>query len=268
MNVQTDEMSANVPQPKVSLSYQANDDVLVYTNYGRGYRAGGFNPRVTDLFNRDFKGEISDNFELGVKTSWWNKRFILNASAFYSDFQNRQQNAITFDDFTPGNYNYDRSEIIGFEFDTKIRLAKFLDLLFNYGAVTSTITEASSTGGADGTARDLTEFIGKNTSFVPQNNFNVGLASTIPVSDNATLDISVNLNGTGKIYWEDSNSPDFTSDAYQLLDAQIGLTMNKFKVSLWGRNILNEQYYLEYLDYGVGWRGTPATVGATVSVTF
>ena len=157
---------------------------------------------------------------------------------------------------------------IGFEFDTKIRLAKFLDLLFNYGAVTSTITEASSTGGADGTARDLTEFIGKNTSFVPQNNFNVGLASTIPVSDNATLDISVNLNGTGKIYWEDSNSPDFTSDAYQLLDAQIGLTMNKFKVSLWGRNILNEQYYLEYLDYGVGWRGTPATVGATVSVTF
>ena len=268
LNVQEDTKTANVPQPKVSLSYQATDDVLLYANYGRGYRAGGYNPVVTDLFNRDFDGETSDNFEFGFKTAWWNNRFILNGSAFYSDFTNRQQFIITEDDFIPGNFNYNKSEIIGFEFDTKTRISKYLDVLINYGFVKSTIIEGGSTGGADGTARDLNQFNGNNASLVPQNNFNIGLASTIPFNKTTILDISINYNGTGQIYWEDSNSPDFTSNAYQLLDAQVSLSMNKVKLTVWGRNILNEQYYLEYSDFGFGWRGTPATVGATVSLTF
>lgn len=268
LNVQNDTKTANVPQPKASLSYQATDDALLYANYGRGYRAGGYNPKVTDLFNRDYDGETSDNFEFGFKTAWWNKRFILNGSAFYSDFTNRQQFAITGDDFTPGNFNYNKSEIIGFEFDTKTRISKYLDVLFNYGFVKSTIIEGGTTGGADGTARDLNQFNGNNASLVPQNNFNLGLASTIPFNKTTTLDISINYNGTGKIYWEDSNAADFTSDAYQLLDAQASLSMKKVKFTVWGRNILNQQYYLEYSDYGFGWRGTPATVGTTISLTF
>ncbi len=91
LNNQTDKKKDNVLQPKASLAYQANKDVLFYGNYGRGYRAGGFNPKITPEFNRDFKGEISDNFEIGIKTSWWNNRFIINGAVFYSDFTNRQQ---------------------------------------------------------------------------------------------------------------------------------------------------------------------------------
>lgn len=268
LNVQEDEKKESVLQPKVSLSYQSSKDVLLYANYGRGYRAGGFNPRATPLFNRDFKGEFSDNFEVGFKTSSWNNRFILNGSVFYSDFTNRQQFAITSDDFTPGNFNYDKSTIFGFEFDTKTRLSKYLDFMFNYGFVKSEIKEGGSTGGANGTDRDLDQFNGKNTALVPQNNFNIGLASSIPFNEKTTLDLSLNYNGTGKIYWEDSNSPDFTSDAYQLLDAQASLSINKIKVSLWARNILDTQYYLEYSDFGFGWRGTPATIGTTFSVAF
>ena len=268
LNVQTDEKSASVPQPKVSLAYQANKEVLVYANYGKGYRAGGFNPKVTPLFERGYDGETSDNYEFGIKTTTWNNRLLINGSAFYSDFTNRQQFAITFDDFTPGNFNYDRSRIMGFEIDTKTRLAKYLDFLFNYGFVKSTIIEGGSTGGVDGTDRDLNVFNGNNASLVPQNNFNIGLLSTVPIDDKMTLDVSINLNGTGKIYWEDSNSEDYATDAYQLLDIQAGLTYNKVKFNLWARNLLDTKYYLEYQDFGIGWRGTPRTVGASVSISF
>ena len=241
---------------------------MFYANYGRGYRAGGFNPKVTPLFNRDFKGEFSDNFEFGFKTSWWNNRFILNGSVFYSDFTNRQQFAITGDDFTPGNFNYDKSTILGFEFDTKTRISKYLDVLLNYGFVKSEIKEGGTTGGPDGTSQNLNQFNGKNTSLVPQDNFNIGLASTIPFNENTILDLSVNYNGTGKIYWEDSNDPIYTSDAYQLLDAQASLTCNKIKLTVWAKNILDQQYYLEYSNSGFGWRGTPATIGTTFSIAF
>ena len=187
---------------------------------------------------------------------------------FYSDFTDRQQFAITGDDFTPGNFNYNKSTIVGFELDTKTRVSKYLDVLFNYGFVKSEITVGGTTGGASGSEQDLDQFNGKNTSLVPQNNFNIGLESSIPLNEKSTLDLSVNYNGTGKIYWEDSNNPLYTSNAYQLLDAQASFTCNKIKLTVWARNILDQQYYLEYSQDGFGWRGTPATFGSTLSLNF
>jgi len=32
--------------------------------------------------------------------------------------------------------------------------------------------------------------------------------------------------------------------------------------------MLDQQYYLEYSDFGFGWRGTPATFGSTLSLSF
>lgn len=262
------ERSDNVFQPKFSLSYQMSDNALIYYNYGLGYRAGGFNPSVTDLFNGDYEKETSDNYEVGIKTSSWENRFLLNGSIFYSDFTNRQQFAITSDFFIPGNFNYDKSSIFGFEIDTKTRLSKNLDVLFSYGFVDSKIDEGGATGGDSGTVRNLSEFNGNITSFVPRSTFNLGLASNIEVGDNASIDLNVNLNGTGKIYWSDSNSDDTTSDGYQLLDARATYNMDKLSFTLWGKNITNQQYYLEYDPFGFGWRGRPATVGVTVGFDF
>ena len=259
----------NVLQPKASLSYQASDNALLYFNYGRGYRAGGFNAQFTDLFAGDFRKELSDNFEIGAKTSLWNNRFLLNGSVFFSDFTDRQQFVYDFDNFVPGNYNYEKSTISGFELDSKIRLSKYLDVLLSYGFVNSKIDEGGTTGGASGTTRNLSEFNGNFTSFVPQNNFNLGLASSFDVGETASIDVNINLNGTGKIYWYDSNDEGTFSDAYQLLDARVTLNVNKISFSLWGKNITDQQYYLEADPFGgIGWRGRPATVGATFGIDF
>ena len=259
----------NVLQPKASLSYQASENALLYFNYGRGYRAGGFNAQFTELFAGDFRKELSDNFEIGAKTSLWNNRFLLNGSVFFSDFTDRQQFVYDFDNFVPGNYNYEKSTISGFELDSKIRVSKYLDVLFSYGFVNSKIDEGGTTGGADGTTRNLNEFNGNFTSFVPQNNFNLGLASSFEVGETASIDVNVNLNGTGKIYWYDSNDEGTFSDAYQLLGARVTLNVNKISLSLWGKNITDQQYYLEADPFGgIGWRGRPATVGATFGIDF
>lgn len=264
----TNRRSDTVLQPKFSLSYQASDNALIYANYGRGYRAGGFNPQITDLYNQDFRKELSDNYELGFKTSSWGDRFILNGSVFLSDFQDRQQFAIATEFFIPGNFNYEKSTIVGFEFDTKTRLSKYLDVLFSYGFVDSTIDEGGFTGGDNGMTTNLNEFNGNITSFVPRSNFNVGLASNLEVSDNASLAININLNGTGKIYWSDFNDDASTSDGYQLLDAQATLSIKNIDITLWGKNILDKQYYLELDPFGFAWRGRPATFGASVGIDF
>ena len=262
------ERGDNVLQPKVSLSYQANDNILLYYNYGRGYRAGGFNPQITDLYNLDYEKELSDNFEVGFKTSSWGNRFLLNGSVFYSNFQDRQQFTVEPEFFIPGNFNYDKSTILGFEFDSKIRLSKYLDALLSYGFVNSKINEGGATGGENGTTTDLNVFNGNITSFVPRSNFNLGLSSGFDVGENASLAFNINLNGTGVIYWSDFNDEGTTSDGYQLLNARATLNLNKLSFSLWGKNITNEQYYLELDPFGFGWIGRPATFGATLGYDF
>ncbi|MFS4466848.1 TonB-dependent receptor [Maribacter sp. 2210JD10-5] len=271
----TSERSNNIFQPKASLSYQASENALIYANYGRGYRTGGFNPAVTDRFNRDFEDELTDNFELGFKTSMWNNRFILNGSAFYTDFTNQQQYIFDLDTFFAGNYNYDKSKIIGFEIDAKVRLSKFLDLLANYGYVDSEITEGGTTGGANGTTTDLNAFNGKKTPFVPVNNFNIGLESNVALSETVDFNANVNLNSTGKTYWDELNQDAFTTSAYQLLDARASLSFDNIKFTIWGNNILDQQYYTEFVPGSLfggfddfGWRGRPATYGAAVSIDF
>ncbi|WP_339835993.1 TonB-dependent receptor [uncultured Maribacter sp.] len=272
---ETSERSNNIVQPKASISYQATENALIYANYGRGYRTGGFNPAVTDRFNRSFEDELTDNFELGFKTSMWDNRFILNGSAFYTDFTNQQQYIFDLSTFYAGNYNYDKSRIIGFEFDAKLRLSKYLDVLANYGFVDSEITDGGTTGGADGTATDLNVFNGKKTPFVPVNNFNIGLESNVALTETVDFNANVNLNSTGKTYWDELNQDGSTTDAYQLLDARASISFDNIKVTLWGNNILDKQYYTEFVPGALfggfddfGWRGRPATYGASFAVSF
>ena len=151
-----------------------------------------------------------------------------------------------------------------------------MDLLANYGFVDSEITEGGTTGGANGTTTDLNVFNGKKTPFVPVNNFNIGLESSFAINDKTDFDISVNLNSTGKTYWNEVNDASATTEAYQLLDARATISLNKkVKFTLWGKNILDKQYYSEYVQGSLfggfddfAWRGRPATYGATFSVDF
>ena len=89
------------------LSWRPTDDLLLYTSYARGYKAGGFNldrsalksPIATFaavggaqalVGNLQFDPEIVDAYEIGAKYS--TRQFSLSVAAFRQDFQNFQLN--------------------------------------------------------------------------------------------------------------------------------------------------------------------------------
>ncbi len=265
----------NVFQPKFSLSYQATKNTLLFTNYGRGYRTGGYNPQATDLFNRDFKDETTNNYEFGFKTSSWNNRFIFNGSAFYTDFTNQQQYILDLNTFIAGVYNYNKSKIVGFELESRLRLTSFLDIFGNYGYTNSQIVDGGTTGGTDGTATDNTVYNGNKSPFVPVDNLSLGLESSFKITKEIQFTGFVNLDTTGKTYWHESNRADFTTSKYSLLSAHIGLEYKKWKLEFWGKNLTDKQYYQEFSPGefvgspdDVAWRGRPLSVGTSISVSF
>ncbi|MBU2902657.1 TonB-dependent receptor [Maribacter dokdonensis] len=273
--VTNSERDNNEFQPKVSFSYQANKNILVYANYGRGYRNGGFNAQPTDLFNREFDDETSDNYELGFKTTSWNDRLILNGSVFYSSLNNQQQYILDLTTFIAGVYNYDKSDVFGFELESRARLSNFLDIFANIGVTDAKIVEGGTTGGDDGTFTNNSAYDGQKTPFVPVSTFAVGLESSFNITDYLKFNGFLNMDTTGKTYWHESNRDAFTTDAYSLLDARFGISYKNWKLEFWGKNLTDKEYYQEFSPGefvgspdDVAWRGQPLTVGTAISVKF
>lgn len=94
--------------PKLNLSWQAGDGLLVYATVSKGYRAGGpNNPAPAALCGKEIAGlGLNDsalrafapdslwNYEAGVKSDWLGRRLTLNAAVYKMDWRKLQQQIV------------------------------------------------------------------------------------------------------------------------------------------------------------------------------
>lgn len=77
--------------PKLSLSYQATDSVMVYGLYSEGFRPSGTNrTRGTGFFPRTYEADLLENIEIGTKINLGNGRARLTATYFDMTWKNYQ----------------------------------------------------------------------------------------------------------------------------------------------------------------------------------
>ena len=92
---------SNGVSPRVILSFEPSNDVLLTAQFAKGFRLGGINDplnvglctaadRTIYGGHPDFKDETVDNYELGAKTQWAGGRVTLNGAVFYSDIKDLQ----------------------------------------------------------------------------------------------------------------------------------------------------------------------------------
>src|SRR5690606_36047689 len=77
--------------PRVGFEYQWTPDLMTYVSASRGFKSGGFNGRAQTIAEIDsFDPEYVWSYEAGIKTEWFDKRLLLNLSAFYNDYTDIQ----------------------------------------------------------------------------------------------------------------------------------------------------------------------------------
>lgn len=124
--------SARKVTPRLSLSYQPQDDFLAYALVSEGFRTGGGNPADIPIAGRcpdraslpgkpsQFKPDSAWNFELGMKTALLEKRVNLSAALFQLDWKDIQT-AVTYNcsDNTTINWtgNAGRATVRGLELE-------------------------------------------------------------------------------------------------------------------------------------------------------
>ncbi len=82
----------------ISPSYRWNDQATSYVSYQHGEKPG-----ITQLINGNSlaaEGETGNHFELGLKTSTFERTLTLNADVFLSKLKNFQQTSAVVDEFT------------------------------------------------------------------------------------------------------------------------------------------------------------------------
>ena len=108
---------------KVNLTWRVTPDVMIYSTYSTGFRPGGINRRVGV---NPYKSDTLDNFEIGAKTQFYDRRVTLNVSLFLENWK-----ALQFGLSSAGSvgvistYNAGDARIKGIEGDFNIVLGNF-----------------------------------------------------------------------------------------------------------------------------------------------
>jgi len=133
----TFEKKTKAPTWTIDLEYKPISDVMIFTKWSRGYRAGGVNTPF--VFYETWDKEKVDTYEVGAKTSWRGSMpGFFNITGFYNDFRNQQiQVTLSQKAGAPvaggtGIVNAGKSRIYGVEVDTAVTLFDSLRLEAGY----------------------------------------------------------------------------------------------------------------------------------------
>jgi outer membrane receptor protein involved in Fe transport len=75
---------------KFEVSYHPTSDITTYALASQGFRLGGTNQAATIAVPPGYASDSLWNYEVGVKSSWFDRRLTVNAAAYYIDWKNIQ----------------------------------------------------------------------------------------------------------------------------------------------------------------------------------
>ena len=259
--------------PKVAVSWDVNPTSTLFASAAEGFRLGGANRAIPyslcgqELFDTyhltappgTFESDSLWSYEVGNKSRFLDNRLSLNASAFYVKWKNIQQDIqlnCTFD--FEGNFG--RATSKGLELEARARLSANLTLSLFGGITHATFDEDVAA---------INVKAGAELQGVPK--WNAALTGDYRFYSSDS--VSGFLRGAAR--WVggsrgsfDPNNPDFSRPSYKTLDASIGANFNNWELSLFAKNLLNDQSVLQrpFVQFLTeAYRQRPRTIGLLLS---
>lgn len=272
------------------LDYQFSEDIFVYGVTRRGFREGGLNTPVLDNTAfapyQSYEPEFITDVEIGIKTDWTiaNIPVRYNLTVFQTDYEDIQAlvnvtnySAVVNGDADPNNdvpavgysslnINGGEATITGAESDLTVMLTDELtiNLMVNY--LHQSVDEHAPAPLPFTSPPEI-------TSPTPQWSSTASIRYGVPI-ESLNTDLVINAD----VYWSD----DFTvgvweGESYSVANLRIqldGINGGGFGVSLWAKNILDEEYWsaggatTPSLGFYTAQVGAPRTYGMELSYKF
>ncbi len=225
--------------PRFSLDFQTDDNTLYYGSISKGFKSGGFNGRPTSQGAVDsYDPEFVWSYEVGVKTSFADRRVLLSAAAFIYDYQDMQLTSVRADSF--GNLllvteNAGTAQVKGAEAELR-------------AMVTDNFTIDATIGLLDAQYDELNPGATVTTNLslprTPDLTYSLGAEYVVALSDAFDLTLRGDYAFQSSQALDPANTTALLQDDYGLLNARLTLapTTGNWEAALYGKNITDELY--------------------------
>jgi len=276
----------------LALHNQFSEDVMGYVSFSTGFKGGGWSPDCGDpnACYVPVDEEELTSFEFGLRSDLLDKRLRLNVTFFFNTYENLQIGATA---PIPGQvdgdgnqltaftrFNVNESEISGLEIESSFIVTEALTLNFTLGTLDAKYTDVGPVVQAGG----LT-----NNGAAPGCN---GIASS-QCAQNLELKNAPEYKGTlGAVYVTSIAGGELTAgldvefedDSFSLaanpqhsvvnpdplVNARLAYQpdVGDWRVSVWGRNLTDEEYARQAIGQNLQFAAEPMTWGIDVGYTF
>jgi iron complex outermembrane receptor protein len=268
---------------EAGINYKVTPSIFLYGKYARGNKSAGFNllPMVDAQAiavgaGQTVKGETADNFEVGIKGTFFDEKVLLNLTAFHTKVKDYQANQAVGVGNTALKFLSNVGSVTskGIEAEMQTWLLQGLHtkgfVAYNkatYSSFHNSVCPAQSTA----LTCDLT---GRQVAWAPKWTADFTVDYTVPIND------STQVYGLFDVNWRSKQNTTITLDpsaeigGYALASARVGTLLDngRLDVQFWAENLFNKAYFINLLGYtkstGIiqGYPGNPRTYGLTVRV--
>lgn len=244
--------------PKATLSYDLNEEILLYATVAKGLMAGGYNYAFSNGSDTlVFEPETTMNYELGMKSEWFDERLQLNLAIFYISITDKQVEEYLAGPSVRAVTNAAKASSRGFELEVQARPFKGWSLFGGIGYADATIDDWVSESGVD--------YGGNRLSYAPRCTYN----AAVQYDHESGYFGRVDMLGISGFYTNADN--DAYVDGYRLFNLRLGRKSETFDVALWSKNIFDKRYRHSksyYFGGNIAEEGAPRSFGTTITYYF
>jgi iron complex outermembrane receptor protein len=254
----------------ITPEYKITKDILAYFRYAHGVKSGGFNTAATSpsaLVTVD--PEQLDNFELGVKSSFLDKRLIVNVTGFHYIYRDIQVNVVgpLPPTNTPVSYlqNVDAGRVDGAEIELEALPVRNLRVGGNLGLLSTEFTDFQVlNGGPDYSGNEFVR--SPHVTALVFADFRIPL----PIGKTPSLILGADWHYWSHQYHFTTNQDDplLGSDAFSILNARVSYESHDEKLLLtaYANNLTDTRYRAHTLPGTSGSTGDAVSYGDPISV--
>ncbi|MFZ4690285.1 MAG: TonB-dependent receptor [Polymorphobacter sp.] len=272
-------------QPKVTISFKAAEEAVLFANWGVGFKSGGFNNQgsaaiVNNNFNNgavgtinagvvindQYRKERSSAFEAGVKGSLFDGRVSYDLAGYYTSIRDMQ-----FFEFFVGGFgllrvvsNIDKVDVYGGELNINARIIDGWTV-FGSGNVTGSEIKEN---------RSRPDTVGNKSPYTADYTLNLGTQIVLPLSDSLKGVLRADYRLTGPTWFHSVQKqekptifsallpisalqlPGFVGnanysvtqrDAYGVVNLRVGLEGPNWTLTAFANNLLDEKFLNEVI---------------------
>lgn len=224
---------------RVAISYDVNDNAMLFASVSRGFKTGGFSAAALQAIIGQAARQVDEEtlltYEGGLKTKSLDGRLLANASVFYNNWKDMQIFSVLLEggQILPLLLNIPKAASWGAELELQFEPQ---DGLIFQGAV----------GWLDSEVKDATSLPtiseGNTLPYSPHWTVNALVRKEWTLSEDSLLTAQFDAAYVGDQSYDIENKPEFNENQRTILNARLSYIVGNLDFGLWGKNLTGKTY--------------------------